>query len=90
MFLLLIASSPSIKAQGTTTCNSFPKIFGGSEGHSLLFQIDVHNDYLAMVGHTYDSLLLGTSSCYPYVVLQSISRGGFIYWAKAFSLIAYG
>ena len=87
MFLLLIASSPSIKAQGTTTCNSFPKIFGGSSGGSVLYQIDVINDYLAIAGDTRDNSLTGitTSSWMPYVALQSISVGGKIYWAKAFS-----
>ena len=82
MFFLLIASSPSIKAD---TCNSFPKIFGGSSGYSWLNQIDVFNDYLAMGGYTEDSLLIGTPNCYPYVALQSISAAAMIYWAKAFS-----
>ena len=82
----MIASSPSIKA--TTSCNSFPKIFGGSSGISLLYQIDVFNDYLAMAGETLDNSLTGLTTLFsiPYVALQSISAGGFIYWAKAFSL----
>jgi hypothetical protein len=85
MFLLLIASLPSIKA--TTTCNSFPKIFGGSSGHSYLYQIDVYNDYLAMGGETSDNSITGmtTASYIPYVALQSISTGGKFYWAKALS-----
>ena len=78
----MIASSPSIKA---TTCNSFPKIFGGSSGDSYLDQIDVFNDYVAMAGFTLDNTLTVTSSAIPYVALQSISNGGFIFWAKAFS-----
>jgi hypothetical protein len=84
MFLLVIASLPSIKA--TTRCNSFPKIFGGSLGNSELWQIDVYNDYLAMGGSTSDNSITGiTSSTFiPYVALQSISTGGKIYWAKAF------
>ncbi len=86
MFLLLIASLPSIKA--TTTCNSFPKIFGGSSGHSFLYQIDVYNDYLAMGGYTNDNSITGvtTTNYIPYVALQSISTGGKFYWAKALSL----
>ena len=87
MFLLLIASLPSIKA--TTTCNSFPKIFGGSSGAaSYLLQIDVYNDYLAIGGDTYDNTITGitTTNSIPYVTLQSISTGGKFYWAKAFSL----
>ena len=86
MFLLLIASLPSIKA--TTTCNSFPKIFGGSSGRSYLFQIDVYNDYLAMGGSTFDNSITGitTSTFIHYVALQSISTGGKFYWAKALSL----
>jgi hypothetical protein len=31
-------------------CNSFPKIFGGSSGHSSVNQIDVFEDYLASGG----------------------------------------
>jgi hypothetical protein len=80
----MIASSPSIKA--TTPCNSFPKIFGGNSGDSVLYQIDVFNDYLAMAGGTLDNSLTGiTNSWIPYIALQSISIGGKIYWAKAFS-----
>jgi len=30
-----------------TTCNSFPKIFGGSGGNSFISHIDVFADYLA-------------------------------------------
>jgi hypothetical protein len=86
MFLLLIASLPSIKA--TTTCNSFPKIFGGRSHHSYLYQIDVYNNYLAMGGITYDNSITGvtTTNYIPYVALQSISVGGKFYWAKALSL----
>jgi hypothetical protein len=53
-----------------------------------LYQIDVFIDYLAMTGHTRDNTLTGltTSFAIPYVALQSISVGGKIYWAKAFSL----
>ena len=64
----MVASSTSIKA--TTPCNSFPKIFGGSSGNSVLYQIDVFNDYLAMAGGTNDNSLTGTSSSIPYIALQ--------------------
>jgi hypothetical protein len=40
--------------QSTTTCNSFPKIFGGSLADTELYHIDVFNDYLALAGHTND------------------------------------
>jgi hypothetical protein len=50
-----------------------------------LYQIDVFNDYLAMAGGTYDNSLTGSYSWIPYIALQSISVGGFIFWAKAFS-----
>jgi hypothetical protein len=36
--------------QTTPTCNSFPKIFGGSSGGTYLVHIDVFNDYLALAG----------------------------------------
>ena len=88
MFLLLIASLPSIKATTPTPCNSFPKIFGGSIDDSYLWQIDVFNDYLAMGGSTFDNSITGitSTSVIPYVALQSISVGGKFYWAKALSL----
>jgi hypothetical protein len=72
--------------QSTTTCNSFPKIFGGSSSGTYLYHIDVFNDYLALVGDTYDNSLTGTSSAIPYLALTSISTGGKYYWAKALSL----
>jgi hypothetical protein len=36
----------------TPTCNSFPKIFGGSSGNIDLRYIDAFNDYLALSGLT--------------------------------------
>jgi hypothetical protein len=66
-------------------CNSFPKIFGGSSGSTLLYHIDVFNDYLALGGRTCDNTLTGTSGCYPYLALSSISTGGKYYWAKAWT-----
>jgi hypothetical protein len=44
-----------IKISSQATCNSFPKIFGGSGSHSFLYHIDVFANYLAMVGDTYDT-----------------------------------
>jgi len=72
----------------STTCNSFPKIFGGSSSHTYLNHIDVYNDYLALAGHTFDNYLTGitTTSYIPYLALTSISTGGKYYWAKALSL----
>jgi hypothetical protein len=74
--------------QSGTTCNSFPKIFGGSSDQTYLNQIDVYNDYLALAGHTQDNSLseLTLAGAIPYIALTSISRGGKYYWAKAFSL----
>jgi hypothetical protein len=73
--------------QSTTTCNSFPKIFGGGSGTTELYHIDVFNDYLALVGPTKDNSLTGitTTSWIPYLALTSISTGGKYYWAKALS-----
>jgi hypothetical protein len=39
------------------TCNSFPKIFGGSGNNSYLYHIDVYGNYLAMAGFTIDATL---------------------------------
>jgi hypothetical protein len=63
--------------QSTTTCNSFPKIFGGSSYWTELSQIDIFNDYLA---------LTGSADISPFLALTSISTGGKYYWAKALSL----
>jgi hypothetical protein len=71
VFPLLIASSPSIKA--ATTCNSFPKIFGGNSGNTLMYHFDVYNDFLAMGGHTDGGNLLtgiATINYFPYLALQ--------------------
>jgi hypothetical protein len=77
--------------QSTATCNSFPKIFGGSSRNTYIIQIDAFNDYLAFAGATYDNSLTGitTTSEIPYIALTSISTGGKYYWAKAFSLKLY-
>ena len=84
--LLLLMSSIG-PVQSTTPCNSFPKIFGGSSDKTILFQIDVYNDYLALAGATLDNTLTGiiTTSFIPYLALTSISTGGKYYWAKALS-----
>jgi hypothetical protein len=72
--------------QSTTTCNSFPKIFGGSSGDTWLVHIDVFNDYLAFTNAIQENSLTGTTSFLPYIALSSISTGGKYYWAKALSL----
>ncbi len=56
----------------SSTCNSFPKIFGGSSTGSYLGQIDVYNDYLALAGSINDNSLTGISSTIPYLALTSI------------------
>ena len=82
---LVILMSFISPVKSTTTCNSFPKIFGGSLAHTFLFQIDVYNDYLALAGITWDNSLTGISSPIPYLALTSISTSGKYYWAKALS-----
>jgi hypothetical protein len=86
--LLLISFIRPTQSNTNTTCNSFPKIFGGNTGDSNIFHIDVYNDYLALAGSTYDNSLTGktTFSPIPYLALTSISKGGKYYWAKALSL----
>jgi hypothetical protein len=82
--VLLISSIGAV--QSTPTCNSFPKIFGGSSGGTPLLHIDAFNDYLALAGETWDNDLTGIPSLIPYLALASISGGGKYYWAKALSL----
>jgi hypothetical protein len=77
--------------QSTPTCNSFPKIFGGSLAPTYLRQIDAFNDYLAIAGETRDhnnglTGITTTTLSIPYLALVSISGGGKYYWAKALSL----
>ena len=86
--VLLLAISFIGVVQSTTTCNSFPKIFGGGSGDTYLYHIDLYNDYLALAGATYDNSLTGITSTsgIPYLALTSISTGGKYYWAKALSL----
>jgi hypothetical protein len=51
-----------VPVQSITPCNSFPKIFGGSSANTILFQIDVYNDYLALAGATYDNSITGITT----------------------------
>lgn len=51
-FLFLISIICTFKS---APCNSFPKIFGGSVADTGLYHIDIYNDYLALVGNTWDS-----------------------------------
>jgi hypothetical protein len=83
--VLLISSIGAV--QSTSTCNSFPKIFGGSSGTTFLYHIDAFNDHMALAGITDDNSLTGiTSPSIPYLALASISGGGKYYWVKALSL----
>jgi hypothetical protein len=67
IYLLLISSIPLINSD---SCNSFPKIFGSNDGDTYLMQIDVYNNYLAMIGHSYDSLLSNDPTISsPYILL---------------------
>ena len=73
----------------TPTCNSFPKIFGGSEEYSYLYHIDVFADYLAMVGNTFDTTLatgLTSGTFYPFIAVTSVAIPDTYYWAKVLSL----
>jgi hypothetical protein len=44
----------SFISANSTTCNSFPKIYGGSSGDTFLIHFDVFNDYLAIGGYNLD------------------------------------
>jgi hypothetical protein len=48
--------------QSTTTCNSFPKILGASSSNTIVWHIDVFNDYLALAGDTWDNILTGITT----------------------------
>ena len=70
------------------TCNSFPKIFGGSGGNTYLSQIDVFADYLAMVGNTFDTTLsagLASGPHNPFIAVTSVAIPHTYYWAKVLS-----
>ncbi len=71
------------------TCNSFPKIFGGSGHNSYLYHIDVFADYLAMVGDSFDVTLTGLTSgpYYPLIAVTSVAIPDTYYWAKVLSLM---
>lgn len=64
---------------------SFPKIFGGSNGNTRVYSIDVYNDYLAIAGLTSDLSLIPSTAVLsgPFVALMSISQSLKYYWAKA-------
>jgi hypothetical protein len=86
LVLLLLISF--VGAVGSTTCSSFPKIFGGTTKNTFLHYIDAYNDYLALSGNTFDTSLTGisSSSAIPFLAMASISTGGKYYWAKVLSL----
>jgi hypothetical protein len=66
--------------------NIFPKIFGGNTANTILYSIDVWNDYLAFAGDTSDGSITGINSQIPYLAVSSISISGKYYWIKALSL----
>jgi hypothetical protein len=71
------------------TCNSFPKIFGGSGQYSYLCHIDVFGDYLAMAGDISDLTLaagLIKGIRYPLIAVTSVAIPDTYYWAKVLSL----
>jgi hypothetical protein len=76
------------KFSAPATCNSFPKIFGGSGDNTYLYHIDVFADYLAMAGRMYDTTLAtGLSSGYrPFIAVASVTIPDYYYWAKVHSL----
>ena len=77
------------KFSAPATCNSFPKIFGGSGSGTGLYHIDVFADYLAMVGDTWDTTLatgLTSGTCYPFIAVTSVAIPDTYYWAKVLSL----
>ena len=85
IFILIMILGDSYQAP---TCNSFPKIFGGSGDYSFLIHIDVFADYLALVGYTFDTTLTGLSSgpYYPFIAVTSVAIPDTYYWAKVLSL----
>ena len=84
LIAILIFAIPHLQlAANLTPCNSFPKIFGGGTGNSLVHQIDVFDDYLASGGGTKDPSLTSSTFNVPFMILSSISMN-FYYWTKAF------
>jgi hypothetical protein len=55
MINIIIGISMMIGVYGVPNCNIFPKILGSNQGNTVLNQIDVYCDYLAMAGHTLDN-----------------------------------
>jgi hypothetical protein len=89
--IFILISLISITYQ-TPSCNSFPKIFGGKGGNSVLSVIDAFGDYLAMAGHTEDFSLSGLPNDvrdYPFALLASIAIPDYYYWAKVFSQLGF-
>jgi hypothetical protein len=73
----------------SAACNNFPKILGGNLSYTLLYNIDVFDNFIALAGGSYDTTLFtGISSLNlsPYLALTSISTGAKYYWVKALKL----
>jgi hypothetical protein len=76
--------SITFTSSAAVPCNSFPKIFGGSSGFTLVYQIDVFDDYLAFAGGSYAFDLTQAFPLVPYITLTSISMNKY-FWSKAFN-----
>ena len=71
------------------TCNSFPKIIGGSVGHTYINSIDVFADYLALCGRTHDISIapaVPAGNYLPFIALTSVNIPDLYYWIKVLSL----
>jgi len=86
IFVLIMILGDSYQAP---TCNSFPKIFGGSGSSTFLEHIDVFADHLALAGETFDTTLAtGMSWFHPFIAVASVAIPDTYYWAKVLSLKA--
>jgi len=86
VFILITILGDSYQAP---TCNSFPKIFGGSVERTYLVHIDVFADYLAMVGNTRVTTLasgLSSGTYYPFIAVTSVAIPDTYYWVKVLLL----
>ncbi len=71
------------------TCNSFPKIIGGSGGNTFVYNFDVFADYIALCGRTHDISIapaVPAGNYLPFIALTSVNIPDKYYWIKVMSL----
>jgi hypothetical protein len=67
--MIMMLLIPRAESASNPCGNSFPKIFGGQDGHSNLEHMNAFDDYLAMSGFVSGNSLIGSASSLPFIAV---------------------